>query len=231
MRRKRDDSAALAAELDELGGQTQAAMQQHNASLMSRMAETETSKMEKEAEVSRLEMEIESALRNVERVDARLRVKLEGAVSRASARLDDAKMLRQRSDQAAAALATEATRARDQLLDARLDALRVRCVTLGHEKANLAEHMELLEEHLERLKADLDHKHAEVAEVEHQWTATKAKLPALKSKHTDVERRRTQLADLARKLKHACKQHGKGALPRQLLQHLDPMERQALDDL
>lgn len=55
--------------------------------------------------------------------------------------------------------------------------LRVRCVTLGHEKANLSEHMELLEEHLERLKADLDHKHAEVNEVEHQWSQTKAKLP------------------------------------------------------
>lgn len=231
MRKKRESIMQLEEEHKELAGQTHAAMTSHNSQLMQRMADIETSKMEKEAELASIDMEIESALRNAERVDARLRVKLEGAVSRASARMDDAKMIRQRVDDAALAVAKEAVNTREQLFDARLDALRVRCVTLGHEKANLAEHMELLEEHLERLKADLDQKHAEVAEVEHQWSQTKAKLPTLKAKHTDAEKRRAQLADLARKLKQACKQQGKGSLPRSLLQHLDPMERQALDDL
>ena len=118
------------------------------------------------------------------------------------------------------------------LADARLDTLRVRCVTLGHEKANLSEHMELLEEHLERLKADLDHKHAEVNEVEHQWSQTKAKLPSLKSKFAESDKRRGLLTDLARRLKAHIKDTNKGqALPRLLLQHLDPMERQALEDL
>lgn len=232
MKKKRESAADLGAELAELQSASNAAMKRHNESLMTTMADTETGKMEKEAELASIDMEIDSALRNAERVDARLRVKLEGAVSRASSRLDDAKMLRQRNNDAALALASDALKARNQLADARLDALRVRCVTLGHEKANLGEHMELLEEHLERLKADLEQKHAEVAEVEHQWSQTKAKLPSLKSKHAETERRRALLADLARKLKQACKQAGKGStLPRQLLQHLDPMERQALDDL
>ena len=106
-------------------------------------------------------------------------------------------------------------------------------MTLGHEKANLSEHMELLEEHLERLKADLDHKHAEVNEVEHQWSQTKAKLPSLKSKYADSDRKRALLTDLARRLKAYIRDAGKGGggLPRLLLQHLDPMERQALEDL
>ena len=91
--------------------------------------------------------------------------------------------------------------------------------------------MELLEEHLERLKADLDAKHAEVAEVEHQWSQTKNKLPNLKGKHAQAEQKRGVLADLAKRLKAKCKDHARGSLPRQLLQLLDPMERQALDDL
>jgi len=113
-----------------------------------------------------------------------------------------------------------------------LPSARVEDVPPGHEKANLSEHMELLEEHLERLKADLDHKHAEVNEVEHQWSQTKAKLPSLKAKFADADRRRALLADLARRLKAHIRDTTKGGgLPRQLLAHLDPMERQALDDL
>jgi len=207
-------------------------MREHHEKLASSMTETETAKMEREAQLATLNEQILAAGRNAERVDARLRIRLEACVSRASARLSDAKLFGQRQEEAAQALAIEAAEAKHLLTDARLDALRVRCVTLGHEKANLAEHMELLEEHLERLKNDLDQKQAEVAEVEHQWAQTKAKLPGLKAKHAEAERRRADLADLARKFKLKVKELGKsGALPRQLLQHLDPMERQALDDL
>lgn len=68
--------------------------------------------------------------------------------------------------------------------------------------------------------------------MEHQWSQTKARLPALKQRHKDAEKLRGALADLAKKLKAHAKAQAKGAgLPRSLLQHLDPMERQALEDL
>jgi len=208
------------------------AAKERNEALARAMADTETAKMEKEAELVDLEDQVEAAVRAADRVDGRLRHKLDASRARSAARLADATLLSRKQQEASQTLIDEAAASLEAVRDAKLDALRVRCVTLGHEKANLAEHMELLEEHLERLKADLDQKHSEVAEVEHQWAQTKAKLPNLKAKHADAERRRGQVADLARRLKLKCKDLGsKGSLPRQLLQHLDPMERQALDDL
>jgi len=206
------------------------AAKERNESLAKAMTETETARMTKEAELLDVEDQCSSAVRAADRVDQRLRNKLDASRARSAARLADAKLLSRKQQEASQTLIDEAAASFEAVRDAKLDALRVRCVTLGHEKANLAEHMELLEEHLERLKADLDQKHSEVAEVEHQWAQTKAKLPNLKAKHADAERRRTQVADLARRLKLKCKD-SKGSLPRQLLQHLDPMERQALDDL
>ena len=70
------------------------------------------------------------------------------------------------------------------------------------------------------------------AQVEHQWSQTKAKLPSLKAKFGEADRRRATLADLARRLKAHIRDATRGGqLPRLLLNHLDPMERQALEDL
>ena len=233
MLKKRKTIKQVQVDLEGSRAKARDAMKLSHDALAKTMAETETAKMEKQAELATLEDEIEGAMRAADRVDTRLRTKLDNAVTRSAARLSDARLLTRRQEETASLVVSEARDARAKLDDAKLDALRVRCVTLGHEKANLAEHMELLEEHLERLKADLDQKHSEVAEVEHQWAQTKAKLPNLKAKHSDAERRRELLADLAKRLKLKCKDLGgrSGALPRQLLQHLDPMERQALDDL
>ena len=139
-------------------------------------------------------------------------------MARAAARADDVSRLQSRCVAEASEAVDACAGAQLKLADARLDTLRVRCVTLGHEKANLSEHMELLEEHLERLKADLDHKHAEVNEVEHQWSQTKAKLPSLKAKFGEADRRRATLADLARRLKAHIRDATRGGqLPRLLL--------------
>ncbi|KAJ1445592.1 hypothetical protein M885DRAFT_549430 [Pelagophyceae sp. CCMP2097] len=219
----------------ELGGvlrKMRGAMQEHHAALGARMEAMETAKMDREAALDSAVGEVDAALRGHDRLEQRLKVKLDGAVSRACARVDDAQTLVHRAGAAAHEAVDRCAALESDLAETRLDALRVRCVTLGHEKANLGEHMELLEEHLERLKADLDQKQAEVAEVEHQWSQTKARLPALKHKHKDAEKLRAALADLAKKLKAHAKAQAKGAgLPRALLQHLDPMERQALEDL
>lgn len=197
-----------------------------------RMNSIESKKVAAESLLHELDQKVESVVRGQERVDARLREKLDGAVARAAARADDVGRLQARCVAEAAGAVDACAGAQLKLADARLDTLRVRCVTLGHEKANLSEHMELLEEHLERLKADLDHKHAEVNEVEHQWSQTKAKLPGLKAKYADADRRRATLADLARRLKAHIRDATRGGqLPRLLLNHLDPMERQALEDL
>ena len=197
-----------------------------------RMNAIESKKVAAESLLHELDQQVESVVRGQERVDARLREKLDGAVARAAARADDVSRLQSRCVAEASEAVDACAGAQLKLADARLDTLRVRCVTLGHEKANLSEHMELLEEHLERLKADLDHKHAEVNEVEHQWSQTKAKLPSLKAKFGEADRRRATLADLARRLKAHIRDATRGGqLPRLLLNHLDPMERQALEDL
>ena len=218
--------------LDDAMARSAAGIREYHEGLASTMAALETEKMERESELADASMEIDAVTRAADRVDGRLRLKLEGAVARSSARLDDARQLVGRYAAEARDAVGRSAGVRARLGDARLDTLRVRCVTLGHEKANLSEHMELLEEHLERLKADLDHKHAEVNEVEHQWSQTKAKLPSLKAKFVDSDKKRGLLTDLARRLKAHIKDSAKGgALPRLLLQHLDPMERQALEDL
>ena len=54
----------------------------------------------------------------------------------------------------------------------------------------------------------------------------------LKAKFADSDKKRACLTDLARRLKAHIRDTTKGGqLPRLLLNHLDPMERQALDEL
>ena len=179
---------------------------------------------------TRLNLEIESEVRGAERVDKRERERLSGIASRLETRLKEADELRVK---VAGAVDESATRAKAVALrvgTSRLDALRVRAAALRHERESLTEHMELLEEHLARLKADLEYKQSEVSEVAHQWEAAKAKLPALRQRQAGSEQMRANLQQIVAVLKAHLLKHNKNKLPKQLLQQLDPMERQQLEE-
>lgn len=111
----------------------------------------------------------------------------------------------------------------------------MRAAALAREKAALDSHLDLLEEHLARLKEDLQLKQSEVQEVEHQWKAAKAKLPALREKKAHAEEERDFLRQLVAKLKAYLVSDKKGggsngAAPKALLQALDPMELKEFED-